>query len=361
MKKTVCIIFGGRSSEHEVSCMSAANIISYIDKEQYHIVTVGISKEGHWFLYDGDWDRIRDASWIQHPGKACILSPDPKYHGLLVFNKNGDMSVTHVDVIFPALHGKNGEDGTIQGLFELSDIPYVGCGVLSSSACMDKVTTKKLLSEAQIPVTDGFDIDCYQEARDLAAVQEKIQRELGYPVVIKPSNAGSSVGITLVKEEKDLAAALKLAAENDRRILIERGMDIRELECAVLGDYRKAQAACVGEIVKKTEMYDYDTKYVTDTTELVIPAQISKEQAEQIRAMAIKAFQTLDCFGLARVDFFMDKKTGQILLNEINTLPGFTNISMYPMLWEKCGVANKELITQLIELSSKRSGSEAIG
>ena len=360
MKKTVCIIFGGRSSEHEVSCVSAANIIRYIDQERYDVLTVGIDKDGSWYLFDGSAEAMCVGSWKNRLGKSCVLSPDPKHHGLLVFHQNGEVSVTPVDVIFPVLHGKNGEDGTIQGLFELSGIPYVGCGVLASSACMDKVTTKRLLAQEGIAVTDGFDISA-TEAADAKSVHEEICRTVGYPVVIKPSNAGSSVGITLVKEEAQLADALLLAAENDRRILIERAMEVRELECAVLGGYADAQASCVGEIVKKTEMYDYDTKYVTDTTELVIPATITAEQEEQIRTAAVKAFCALDCFGLSRVDFFIDKTTGNILLNEINTLPGFTNISMYPMLWKECGVENRELITRLIELSAQRSGSEQVG
>ncbi|MBR5157764.1 MAG: D-alanine--D-alanine ligase [Clostridia bacterium] len=353
MKKTVCVIFGGRSSEHEVSCSSAANVLSYIDKELYEVITVGITKEGNWRLYNGGLDEIRNRTWESAEFKKCILSPDPRHHGLLVFNKNGDVSVTHIDIIFPVLHGKNGEDGTIEGLFELAGVPYVGCGVLASSACMDKITTKIILKNAGIPVCDGFDI-CAHEAEDACAVNKKITDTVGYPVVIKPSNAGSSVGITLVKSESELAPALKLAVENDRRILIERAMNIRELECAVMGSYEKAEASCVGEIVKKTEMYDYETKYITDSTELVMPADISDGISDKIRQMAIKAFSALDCFGLSRIDFFMDKDTGEILLNEINTLPGFTNISMYPKLWEKSGVSNKELITKLLELAEKR-------
>lgn len=353
MKKTVCVIFGGRSSEHEVSCSSAANVLSYIDKEIYEVITVGITKEGNWRLYSGGLDEMRNHTWECVESKKCILSPDPNHHGLLVFNKNGDVSVTHIDIIFPVLHGKNGEDGTIEGLFELSGIPYVGCGVLASSACMDKITTKIILKNAGIPVCDGFDI-CAHEAKDTCVVNKKIMDTIGYPVVIKPSNAGSSVGITLVKSESELAPALKLATENDRRILIERAMNIRELECAVMGSYEKVEASCVGEIVKKTEMYDYETKYIADTTELVMPANISNEISDKIRKMAIKAFSALDCFGLSRIDFFMDKDTGEILLNEINTLPGFTNISMYPKLWEKSGLSNKELITKLLELAEKR-------
>lgn len=360
MKKTVCIIFGGRSSEHEVSCVSAANVIDYIDRERYDVLTVGITKEGGWHLCDCGSEAIRSGEWSGGAGKRCVLSPDPRHHGLLVFNKNGDVSVTHIDVLFPVLHGKNGEDGTVQGLFELSGIPYVGCGVMASAACMDKVTAKKLLAGAGIRVTDGFDISS-AEAKYAQGIHEKICATMGYPVVVKPSNAGSSVGITLVKNESQLADALALAAENDRRILIERAVDARELECAVLGGYADAEASCIGEIVKKTEMYDYETKYITDTTELVIPAKITAEQEQEIRTAAVKAFHTLDCFGLSRVDFFMDKNTGEILLNEINTLPGFTNISMYPMLWEKCGLSGSELTTKLIELSAERGGSEKLG
>lgn len=355
MKQTVCVIFGGKSSEHEVSCRSAANVLSYIDREKFDVVSVFIHKEGSWQLYHGGSETLATSGWEKDLGKACLLSPDPKHHGLLVFNKNGDVSVTHIDVIFPVLHGKNGEDGTIQGLFELSGIPYVGCGVLASSASMDKVTTKKLLALAGIPVCDGFDISAC-EAKDVSFVDAKIKETVGYPVVIKPSNAGSSVGITLVKEEKDLSAALALATENDRRILVERAMDVRELECAVLGSYDKVDASCIGEIVKKTEMYDYETKYITDMTELVIPADIPEEAKENIREMAKKAFRAVDGFGLSRVDFFMDKNTGELVLNEINTLPGFTNISMYPMLWKQSGIESRELVTKLIGLAAERMG-----
>lgn len=360
MKKTVCIIFGGCSSEHEVSCVSAANIIDSVDMERYDVLTVGITKEGSWYLYQGGTEEMRNGSWKEKLGKRCVLSHDPEHHGLLVFHQSGDVSLEHVDVIFPVLHGKNGEDGTIQGLFELAQIPYVGCGVLASSACMDKVTTKQLLKQVGIRVTDGFEISAVQ-AENVKEVHETICSGVGYPVVVKPSNAGSSVGITLVKQEDELAAALRLAAENDRRILIERAMDIRELECGVLGGFEDAAASCVGEIVKKTEMYDYDTKYLTGTTELVIPAQLTAEQEAKIRETAVKAFHALDCFGLSRVDFFIEKTTGEILLNEINTLPGFTDISMYPMLWKKTGIDSKELITRLIELSAQRRGSEKLG
>lgn len=359
-KKTICVLFGGRSSEHEVSCMSAANIIQYLDKERFEVIPVGITKEGNWYLYQGDLEKVRAGAWTQGHNKACILSPDPKHHGLLVFNKNGDTFIQHIDVIIPALHGKNGEDGTVQGLFELSGIPYMGCGVLASSMCMDKVITKKLLQAAGIPVTDGFDLSDFQEG-ETEAVHNRIIDSVGYPVVVKPSNAGSSVGVSLVKTKEELKPALVLAAANDRKILVEKAVDAREIECAVLGGYHDAKASCPGEIGKSVEMYDYETKYVTDDSEQLVPADLPPEVAEQIRETAVRAFQALDCFGLARVDFFLEKQTGNIMLNEINTLPGFTNISMYPMMWEKSGLSNTALLTRLVELGLARQGSEQVG
>ncbi len=354
MATSVCVIFGGKSSEHEVSCKSAYNIINNLTSDTYRLLLVGITKEGESFLYSGDISAIKDGSWVENPGKSCVISPNPKHGGLVVMNKNGDFFIEHVDVYFPVLHGKNGEDGTIQGVFELAQIPYVGNGVLGSSLCMDKILTKKVLMQAGIPVTEGFDIlhnagDCAEE------VHQAILESFGYPVVVKPANAGSSVGISLVKEQEELAAALQLAAAEDRRILIEKMLDIREIECAVLGSHEKAEASCLGEIVKTTDMYDYDTKYLDDTAYPVIPADIPKETAETIRAYAVAAFYALDCTGLARVDFFVEKKTGAVFLNEINTLPGFTDISMYPMLWEASGIDNRALLDRLIKLAMEES------
>ncbi len=352
MKLSVCVIFGGKSSEHEVSCISAYNIIQNLDQEKYKILAVGITKEGESYLYSGDPVHIKDGSWKENPGKQCVISPNPKHGGLLVLNKNGDSFQEHVDVYFPVLHGKNGEDGTIQGVFELSSIPYVGNKVLASALCMDKILTKTVLMQAGIPVTDGFDVNAYE--MDENEIDEKIVASFGYPVVIKPANAGSSVGITAVKSKEELKDALEIAAKEDRRILIETMLDVREVECAVLGSHKGAAASCLGEIVKTTAMYDYETKYIDDTSELVIPAVLEEEMAAKIREFAVKAFSALDCTGLARVDFFIDKKTTAISLNEINTLPGFTDISMYPKLWEASGVPCGELLDKVIEIAKEQ-------
>ncbi len=350
MTPAVCVVFGGKSSEHEISCMSAYNIISHLDREKYNLLFVGITKEGESFLYTGDIARIKDGSWAEEPGKSCVISPNPKHGGLIVMNKNGDFFTEHVDVYFPVLHGKNGEDGTIQGVFELAQIPYVGNGVTSSALCMDKILTKKVLMQEGIPVTEGFDL-VHNAAESASFADEKICSTFGYPVVVKPANAGSSVGITLVNDKSSLETALKIAAKEDRRVLVEKMMDIREIECAVLGSHEKAEASCLGEIVKTTAMYDYDTKYVDDTAGLEIPAKLDEHLTQTIRDLAVRAFYALDCTGLARVDFFVEKNTGKVCLNEINTLPGFTDISMYPMLWKNSGLDNPALLDKLIDLT----------
>lgn len=353
MTLTVCVIFGGKSSEHEVSRISAYNILNKLNKEKYNILTVGIKKNGESHLYTGEYVHIKDGSWEENPGKVCVISPNPDHGGLLVMNKNGDTFIEKVDVYFPVLHGKNGEDGTVQGVFELSGIPYVGNGVLASSLCMDKILTKTVLEKADIPVTKGFSVPAWETAD---VVDEKIEAAFGYPVVVKPSNAGSSVGITSAENKEELIEALKIAANEDRRILVEKMLDVREVECAVLGSHKKAEASCLGEIVKTTAMYDYETKYVDDTSELVIPSVLDKETEEKIKGWAVKAFSALDCTGLARVDFFIDKTTGDILLNEINTLPGFTDISMYPKLWEASGLPCDVLLDRLIDIAKEEFG-----
>ncbi len=346
-KQKVCVLFGGNSSEHEISRVSASNVVMQLDRERFDIITVGIDKEGNWFLTEATPEEMKSGSWESLKNKACVLSPNPKHHGLLVFNKNGDVSVTFVDVIFPVLHGKNGEDGTVQGLFELAGIPYVGPGVLGSSLCMDKALAKEVFLAAGINVTEGF---CLGQQYDAGDVHTKIESSFGYPVVVKPSRAGSSVGVVLVDSQEKLAEALAVAAAEDDKILVERAVDAREIECAVLGDTQNPQASCLGEIVKEG-VYDYATKYVKNTARLEIPADLPEETAETIRSLACRAFTAADCRGLSRVDFFIDKKTGAVLLNEINTLPGFTDISMYPMLWRASGLSYKELLTRLIELA----------
>ena len=347
-KQTICVLFGGASSEHKISCISAGNVISQLDRELFDVICVGIDKEGNWFLTDATVDEIRSGQWEKGHNKSCMLSPVPKHHGLLVFNKNGDVSVTHVDVVHPVLHGKNGEDGTVQGLLELAGIPYVGSGVLGSSLCMDKVLAKEIFAKSGIPVAEGFFL--WRGQYDVGEVHNKIENSFGYPVVVKPSRAGSSVGVVLVHKAEDLAQGLAVAAAEDDKILVERFVDAREVECAVLGKTQSPEASCVGEIVAEG-VYDYDTKYVNDNARLDIPAKLSAEEEKTIRELACKAYTASDCSGLARVDFFIDKNSGQVILNEINTLPGFTDISMYPKLWEASGVPCKELLTRLIKLA----------
>ncbi|MBQ2696232.1 MAG: D-alanine--D-alanine ligase [Clostridia bacterium] len=348
MKQTVCVLFGGKSSEHEISRLSANNVLSYIDRDLFDVITVGIDKSGNWFLTEATQAEIKSGAWEACNNKACVLSPSPKHHGLLVFNKNGDVSVTRVDVVYPVLHGKNGEDGTVQGLLSLAGIPFVGPGVLASSLCMDKVLTKEVLKQAGIPVTDGFFV--WNDRYDAEAVHTEITESFGYPVVVKPSRAGSSVGVVSVAGREALEEALKIAGAEDEKILIERCVDGREVECAVLGTTQAPEASCVGEIVKEG-MYDYATKYENDTARIEIPAKLTEEEQATIREFACRAFTAADCSGLSRVDFFIDRKDGSIILNEINTLPGFTDISMYPMLWRESGICGKELVTRLIRLA----------
>ncbi|MBE7034627.1 MAG: D-alanine--D-alanine ligase [Ruminococcaceae bacterium] len=347
MRQTVCILFGGNSSEHEVSRASASNVLRQIDQDKFNVITVGITKSGSWYVTQASPDEIKSGAWEKRRNKACVPSPDPKHHGLLAFNKNGDYSVTRVDVIYPVLHGKNGEDGTVQGLFSLAGIPCVGPGILGSSLCMDKVSTKVVLEAGGIPVTEGFFVRKNYDAED---VHKKITESFGYPAVIKPSRAGSSVGVSLVNNQAELTKALEVAACEDDKILIERAVDAREIECAVLGTTEAPEASCLGEIIKEG-MYDYNTKYVADTARPEIPANLSPELSEKIREMACRAFTLTECSGEARVDFFIDRKTGEVTLNEINTLPGFTDISMYPMLWGASGINYTDLITRLIELA----------
>ncbi len=322
--------------------------MSQYDREKFSVITVGISKEGNWFLTEASPEEIRSGAWEEKHNKACVLSPSPAHHGLLVFNKNGDVSVTRLDIVHPVLHGKNGEDGTVQGLLDLAGIPYVGPGVLGSSLCMDKVLAKEIFAANGIPVAEGFFL--WGEAYDAEEVHRKIESSFGYPVVVKPSRAGSSVGVVLVEKGEDLKQALAVAAAEDSKVLVERCIDGREVECAVLGTTQNPKASCVGEIVTEG-LYDFDTKYINDNAGLVIPAKLTEEQSEKIRSLACRAFSAADCRGLSRVDFFIENKTGEIILNEINTLPGFTDISMYPKLWEASGIPCKELLTELANLA----------
>jgi len=337
-KKTrVGVIFGGRSGEHEVSLCSAESVIRSLDPSKYEVVPIAITHEGRWL-------GTRDAMKLLSPGEAIqaalktgepmAVVPEPQRNGA-------------VDVFFPIVHGTYGEDGTIQGLLELAGVPYVGAGVLGSAVGMDKDVMKRLLREAGLPVGDFW----VTRSKDIEAFIGEFGKELPYPVFVKPANLGSSVGITKAHNVGELPAAIAFAAEFDRKIIIEKGIDAREIEISVLGN-DDLKASIPGEIIPSREFYDYQAKYVDDDSRLIIPAPLSEQQVRQAQDLAIRSFQALDCSGMARVDLFLEKPTGKFLVNEINTLPGFTNISMYAKLWREEGLSYAQLIERLIFLST---------
>lgn len=353
-KLSLAVIFGGVSSEHEVSRMSVTSILENLSNERYEVHMVGITKEGRWLLYTGPVEDILSGAWEQGPVTPAFLSPDPSVHGLVAL-RDGKAETIHVDVIFPALHGKNGEDGTIQGLFQLSGIPYVGCDTESSAICMDKAVTHSLLSSADIEQAHylWFYADRFDAAPD--TIKNKIQARLDFPVFVKPSNAGSSVGVSKVERFEDLDQAIRKAAREDKKVVVEEGITGQEVEVAVLGN-RDCDASLVGEIGASAQFYDYDDKYINGTSQLYIPARIPQEASEKIRQTAVRAYRLLGCSGLARVDFFVTAGDNRVILNEINTLPGFTSISMYPKLWMAMGLSYGELLDKLIELALQRAG-----
>ena len=353
-KLRLAVIFGGQSSEHEVSLMSATSILQNLDPEKYDVTMVGITKTGKWLLYTGPVEDLTTGAWERGPVTPAFLSPDPTVHGLVALGGAG-AEVIPLDVIFPALHGKNGEDGTIQGLFQLSGIPYVGCDTLSSAVCMDKAVTHSLLNTAGIEQAHylWFYADRFDVAPD--TIKNKIQARLDFPVFVKPANAGSSVGVSKVERFEDLDEAIRVAAREDAKIVVEEGIRGQEVECAVLGN-REAQASIVGEIGASAQFYDYDDKYVNGTSQLYIPARIDEAVSDKIREVAVRAYRLLGCSGLARVDFFVTEDDHKVVLNEINTLPGFTSISMYPKLWMAMGLSYGELLDRLIDLAFQKAG-----
>lgn len=381
MKKLrVGVLFGGRSGEHEISLLSAASVLKAINQDKYEVVPIGITKSGQWVspadaekllrgesvpeesgrhLRAGDPEATASAA-VLAKGDAVIVPPVPESDSLVPFESKAraaDHGI-NVDVIFPVLHGTFGEDGTIQGLLELADIPYVGAGVLGSAAGMDKDVMKRLFSAAGLPIVKHVTILRSQWEENHSKAARMIERSLKYPLFVKPANLGSSVGISKARNRKELAQAIEVAAGYDRKVVIEQGVGgnkakARELECSVLGN-DKPQASIVGEIVPSAEFYDYNAKYLDEGSQLIIPAKISKKQMKQVQEMAIRAFQAVDCSGLARVDFLMDPKSGRIYVNELNTMPGFTSISMYPKLWAASGLEYPELIDRLLQLALER-------
>jgi D-alanine-D-alanine ligase len=344
-QKNVLVLFGGCSAEHDISISSAATVINLINK--HNIIPVYITKSGKWLLYDGKLDNIRNIDWEKF-GTPAALSPDRVNRGLLrVVGEKA--KIIPVDVVFPVLHGLNGEDGTVQGLCELAGIPYVGCGVASSAICMDKVFTKLIARSLKIPQADYFAFTAAQLG-DMETVLKTVRYKLGYPCFIKPAVGGSSVGISKVTGKKELIAAIELATSSSSKVIAEKAVTGREIECAVLGTGATAKASMPGEIIPGAEFYDYDAKYVNNTSATRIPADLPNETTEMIKDYALRIFNGLDCKGLARVDFFVEE-SGKVLFNEINTMPGFTGISMYPMLWEAEGISRQDLVDKLIEMA----------
>lgn len=315
-KRSVAVIFGGASSEYEVSLRSASFVISGVDREKYDLTMVGITKKGQWFLYTGPENAIADDSWNRPEYVTpAVLPPDPSYHGLLVFSPDGVRTIP-LDAVFPVLHGKNGEDGTIQGVFQMAQIPFVGCGVLSSAVCMDKAITHTILDQAGVPNAMWADVYPW-DLDDFDELEAELADTLGYPVFIKPANAGSSVGVSKAVDKTALLEGLKLAFQHDGKAIVEEFIKGREVECAVFGNHA-AKASVLGEIAPKKEFYDYEAKYEDDSTDLYIPARIPAETADLVRELALAAFESLGCEGLARVDFFV--QDDGIILNEVNTL-----------------------------------------
>ncbi|MDD6135722.1 MAG: D-alanine--D-alanine ligase [Lachnospiraceae bacterium] len=348
-KKNLAIVFGGRSSEHDVSCVSVVTIAKAIAKDKFNVYLIGITKEGHW-KYVSSIDEIEDGSWRESE-KAALISPDAK--GEMMIVENNHVEHVKLDVVFPALHGKYGEDGTIQGLFEMANIPYVGCGVLASAASMDKIYTKLIVDTLGIRQAQYVPV-LKEQLCDMDGVVARVEEKLSYPVFVKPSKAGSSVGVTKAVDRKTLEEGLILASKHDYKILVEETIVGRELECAVLGYGDKTKASCLGEIIAAADFYDYDAKYNNEESKTIIDPELPEGKSDEIRANAVRIFNAVDGFGLSRVDFFLEKDTNCIVFNEINTLPGFTSISMYPMLWGANGYPIDKLVEVLIEMAMER-------
>lgn len=346
------ILFGGRSGEHEISLMSATSVINAINKDKFEIVCIGITKAGNWLLFDGPYDLIEDGRWQEYAEAA--LAKDPAKYSFTILGAGGNSLKSLIDFALPILHGPYGEDGTVQGIFEIADIPYGGAGVMGSAAAMDKGIAKDLFAKAGLPICQSMVVFSEELDYEMIRVIERIENTLPYPVFVKPANMGSSVGITKARNDEELEEALEKAQFFDRRIIVEEGINCRELETAILGNYNP-KAATVGEIIASNEFYDYAAKYFDGgKSEICVPAQISPSISDEIRRIAIRAYEVLDCAGYARVDFFLEKDTDRIYLNEINTIPGFTKYSMFPLLWADAGVSYEGLIERIIELGYER-------
>jgi D-alanine-D-alanine ligase len=343
----VGILFGGRSGEHEVSLASAASVMRALDPEKYEAVPIGISKDGRWLVGGGAQKMLSE---VLKTGERVVLPPDPNAASLMPITPAPGQPSTRVDVVFPVLHGTFGEDGTVQGLLELAGLPYVGAGVLASAVGMDKDVQKRLFKEAGLPIVPFVAVARAEWEYKPGDVTQRVKKKLKFPVFIKPATLGSSVGMTRVKKESELAAAMDEAASFAQKILVERAVNAREIEVAVLGN-ADPQASVPGEIVPHREFYDYTAKYLEEGTQLIIPAKLTPRLVKQFQDYAVRAFRAIDGTGMARADFFLLRRGGRIYINELNTIPGFTSISMYPKMWEASGLSYSHLIDKLIELA----------
>jgi D-alanine-D-alanine ligase len=349
----VGVLFGGRSGEHEVSLASAASVIRGLDPDKYEAVPIGITKEGHWLIGAGAQKMLPE---VLKSGQRVMMTADAS--DAVLVRLDGSGGGQRLDVVFPVMHGTFGEDGTIQGLLELAGLPFVGAGVLGSAIGMDKDVSKRLLQVAKIPVVPWISVQRADWERDPKAIRTAIEKKFKYPLFVKPATLGSSVGMTKVHSRAELGSALDLAAEFAMKILVEKCMVAREIEVSVLGNH-DPKASIPGEIVPHREFYDYAAKYLEEGTQLLIPAKLKPAQVKKIQKHAIDAFRALELSGMARVDFFVEKKGGKIYLNEVNTIPGFTSISMYPKMWEASGIPFRELIDKLIELALEQHAEKA--
>ena len=351
----VALLFGGMSSEHEVSRVSAGTFVDNMDPAKYEVIKIGITKDGRWLYTEASPAQMADGSWEELPGNMpCSISPDRADHGAILFTPAGHVEKLHIDVVIPVLHGLWGEDGTVQGLLELAGIPYVGCGVLASAVCMDKAVANALFAANNIPHCAWAAYTKAQLEADPEGIYTALEAKLGWPIFVKPANAGSSVGISKAANRSELAEAVKLALANDRKVVFEAFVDGQEVECAVIGS-EPAVATRPGEILAGAEFYTYDDKYKNGVSETLIPARLSEEKLDEVKDYAAKAYTAVGCEGLARCDFFVERGTGRVMINEINTFPGFTSISMYPKLMEHEGTPLPQLIDRLVALAMERA------
>ncbi len=352
----VALVFGGSSVEHEVSLSSARSVLSAIDQARFEVLPVGITRDGRWLAGPRSLEVLEAGGAPADGARPCALQADPNVAGLRVQDgSDAALKQSHVpvDVVFPLIHGRHGEDGSLQGLLEMTGIPYVGCGVLASALCMDKEASRRLLHGASLPVVESMCLMDRPWERDWKAIERRVADTVGYPCFVKPANGGSSVGIVKVGKAGNLRSALEEANRYDRKLVVERAVEAREIEVSVLGN-EEPQASVPGEIEPASEFYDYEAKYVDEGSHLHVPAPLTKAQTEQVRRLALEAFRTLGCEGMARVDFLLDRRGGALYVSEVNTVPGFTPISMYPKLWQASGLSYPRLIERLIELACAR-------